>query len=111
MLLILPKPAKILGYHSLAVNLESYDEIIVNKNNETNLFHLALMKQFDGYGSSHSSSFYILSISQQEEDCLELFQNIVNALNSNQKTFKLPASPLPAEPEPIGPKDRGAGFL
>ena len=46
MLLILPKPAEILGYHPLAVNLESYDEIIVNKNNETNLFHLALIKQF-----------------------------------------------------------------
>lgn len=111
MLIISPKPAEISGHHPLAVNLESYDEILASKSNKTNLFYLSLIKEFDGHRSSHSSHYYILGTFQSAEDCLAVFQNIVDALNSDQKTFELPESQLPVEPKPADPKDRGTGFL
>ena len=99
MLLILPKSEKILGYHVLAVNLESYDEVSIAENSATNLFSLNLVKHYDAHGSNQSVSYYTLGTFQTAEHCLSLFQEIVNALNTGQKTFDLPPSSLPAQPE------------
>ena len=98
MLIILPKPAKITEYHTLAINLENYDEISISKNNETNLFTLSIIRQFDAHNSNHSAFFFMLGTFESADDCLELFQNIVDALNDGQKTFKIPQVPLPIEP-------------
>ena len=111
MLLILPKPAEISGYHTLAVNLENYDEISISKNNETNLFTLAIIRQFDAHGSNQSTFFYVLGAFKSVENCLELFQRIIDALNAGKKTFELPDFSLPVESESASPKDQRSGFL
>ena len=99
MLIIFPKPKEITGFCSLAVNLNVCDEIVMNKNNETNLFHIALLKHLDAHGSNQSTLFYILGIFADESDCYKVFQNIVDALNADQKTFELPSSLLQKQPE------------
>ena len=111
MLLLFPKPIEITGYHPLAINLENYDEVSIVKNNQTNLFSLDLGRQFDGHGSNQSVSYYSLGIFQSAEDCLQLFQEIVDALNSGSKTFALPPPELPAQPEAADPQDRRSGIL
>ena len=94
------------------MNLKNYDEISIVKNNQTNLFNLELGRQFDGHGSNQSVSYYNLGIFQSAEDCLSLFQEIVDALNAGHKTFVLPPAPeSPAQPEASGPQDRRSGIL
>lgn len=110
MLIILPKPAKITEYHTLAINLENYDEISISKNNETNLFTLSIIRQFDAHNSNHSAFFYMLGTFKTANDCLELFQNIVNALNDGQKTFEIPQGPLPVETEPSDQPGRRSAY-
>ena len=110
MLLILPKPAEILEYHALAINLESYDEVSIIKNNETNLFSLNLAKQYDAHGSNQSAFYCTLGIFQTAEGCLSLFQDIVDALNAGQKTFELPLPSLPAQPEDSDHRDQRTAY-
>ena len=110
MLLIFPKPEEITSYHSLAVNLKSYDEIIAFKNNDSNLFSLDLNKLHDGHRSNQSTSYYTLGIFQSSDACLKLFEEIVDALNAGQQTFKLPLFDLPTQPEPPDRQDRRFGY-
>ena len=90
MLLLFPKPEEFTAYHTLAVNLEHYDEIAINKDNETNMFSLAIVRQFDAHGSDQSTFFYILGTFESADDCAALFQQIVDALNAGAQTFELP---------------------
>ena len=110
MFLILPKPEEILEYCALAVNLESYDEVSIIKNNETNLFSLNLAKQYDAHGSNQSVSYYTLGIFQTAEKCLSLFKDIVDALNVGQKTFELPPLSLSAQPEDSNHRDQRTAY-
>lgn len=112
MLLIYPKPEEVTGYHPLAMNLESYDEISIFKNTQTNLFHLDFGRQFDGHRSDQSVSYYTLGRFKSAAECLQLFQDIVDALNAGQKTFQLPPSPnLPTQPETADQKGHRGAFL
>ena len=111
MLLLLPKPNEVIGYHPLAVNLQIYDEISISKDAETNLFRLDLAKLLDAHGSNQSVFHYTLGIFQSAEDCLQLFQEIVDALNSGSKTFELPPPELPRQTEVADPQDRRSGIL
>ena len=52
MLIIFNEPLKTERYDVLAVNLESYSEIIVLKRD--NQFRLSIVKYYDGHFSSHS---------------------------------------------------------
>ena len=93
MLILFPKPKEITGYHILAVNLQRCDEISMSKDKETNLFHLTLIKTFDGHQSNQSAYFYTIGIFETQDNCLTLWQNLLDALNSDQKTFEIPESP------------------
>ena len=110
MLLLFPKPEQVTAYHTLAVNLESYDEIFISKNNETNLFSLAIVRQFDAHGSNQSTFFYILGTFESVDDCIGLFQKIVDALNAGERTLELPPFDLPTQPETQGRQDRHLGY-
>ena len=110
MLILLPKPEEFTVYHTLAVNLQNYDEISISKNNETNTFSLAIVREFDAHGSNQSASFFILSTFESADDCADLFQQIVDALNAGAQTFELPPFDLPAQPEPPGRQDRRSGY-
>ena len=111
MLIIFPKPEQITGFCPLAVNLNIYDEIVIIKNNESNLFNLTLLKHVDAHGSNQSTFLYNLGIFQSESDCYTLFQNILEALNSDQKTFELPPSVLQAPPESADHAKKRPGYL
>ena len=103
MLIIFPKPAENSEYHTLAVNLETADEIIFFKHVDADVFNLSIVKLFDAHNSNQSRWHYTLGTFETADDCLELFQNIVDALNDGQKTFELSQVPLPIEP---GPSDQ-----
>ena len=110
MLLIYPKPVKDLEFHTLAVNLKTIDEIVMFKV-DVNAFSLSIVKLFDAHNSNQSRWQYTLGTFESIADCLVLFENIVDALNAGQKTFELPHTALPADPEPADRQDRRSGIL
>lgn len=73
MLIILPKPKEIAGYHILAINLETVDEIIVSENIEHSVFSLAIVRYFDAHHSNQSLSHYTLGAFESSEACLATF--------------------------------------
>ena len=113
MLLIFPKPAEIAENNLLAVNLMSYNEIVMSTfiDNDKLYYSLVIIKRHDGHGSNHSITFYTLGTFESHEKCLELFQAILGALNDGQKTFDLPSFSMPVEPEPSNPTNQRGGFL
>ena len=111
MLILLPKEStENLGHRSVAVNLKSYDEIVINKI-EDNVASLVLVKHHDGHASNQSASFYILGTFPRAEDCYTLWQEIVQALKDRQATFELPDTVPPESLELAGQTNRKTGFL
>lgn len=70
-----------------------------------------MIRQFDVHGSHCSAFFYMLGTFESADDCVELFQQIIDALDTGQKTFELPQFLPPTVPEAAGQKGRSGGFL
>ena len=56
MFILLPKEKTDIGYSILAVNLKSYDEIVIVENYNKTRFSLVLMKIHDGGNHPESTS-------------------------------------------------------
>lgn len=97
MLIIFKEPFKTERYDVLAVNLESYDEIIVLKAN--NQFRLSMVKYYDAHFSNQSYLNHTMGIFESHKDCLEMLEKLAEALESGKKVFDLRATTPDAEPE------------
>ena len=96
MLLLFPKLAaeEITTYSILAVNLHTYDEINIVKNDETGLFSLQVAKMCNPH-VTQSAFVSQIGVFQTSAGCLNLFQSIVETLESGDQTFELPMPELP----------------
>ena len=83
MLIILPEPFVAPEYDMLAVNVGSYDTFIVHRLH--NCFQLALHKHFDGSFQIQSQLFVVLANLDSRENCEDLFQAIVKAIEKKDK--------------------------
>lgn len=97
MLVIFKEPFKTERYDVLAVNLESYDEIIILKAN--NQFRLSMIKYYDAHFSNHSYLSRTLGTFDSHQNCLELLEKLVDALESGKKVFDLRVTDQDVEPE------------
>lgn len=96
MLLLFPKPAdeEVTAYSPLAVNLHTYDEISIVKNEDTDLFTLQLAKICNPH-TNQPAYFCPIGVFRTSAGCLTLFQAIVEAVESGSRTFELPMPELP----------------
>ncbi len=93
MLIIFKEPIKLqnAACDVLAMNLEDSNEVIILQVN--NQFQLAIVKHFDGHFSSHSFLQHTLDTFDSYEKCLELFQQLVDALRNDERVFDLRVDP------------------
>ena len=102
MLIIFPKPVEGSEYHTLAVNLETIDEVIMFKHVDADIFSLSILKLFDAHDSNQSRWHYTLGTFESADDCLGLFVKILDALNSGKKNIRAPAHAAPSAARTCG---------
>ena len=78
---------------TLAVNINAYDSITISR--ITNTWYLDLEAEHrsneDEDGTSYHKSVTLMQ-SKSHTDCLELFKNLIESLNSGKRVFKIPAN-------------------
>lgn len=88
MLLILEKPSiSPNGDETLAINIFSYDTIIIRKKEETSA--LGVQKWLDGHFSNQSSIFFIFTEYDSHKNILELFERIIGSLKAGEQVCDL----------------------
>ena len=87
MLVILKEPIKHPETDVLAVNLNRQDTVNIHK--ADNGFQLIVIQQFDGHLTNQSQLHCPLGAFDTYEECLDLFQKLVNALKTGDQIFDL----------------------
>ena len=87
MLVILKEPINAGGFDFLAYNIEAFDSIITYE--VDNLFYLAVNKHFDGHFSSQSNINCVIKACKSYQECLDFFQELIDAIHSGQQVFDL----------------------
>ena len=107
MLIVLKEPIKTFDYDVLAVNLETFNVIVIL--NIENRFQLAILKYFDAHHSNQSNIHCILEAFDTYEQSLDFFQELVDALKTGEKIFDL--RPRKTSTDAKNKKEQGSGIL
>lgn len=107
MLIVLKEPIKAFDYDVLAVNLETFNVIVIL--NIENRFQLAILKYFDAHHSNQSNIHCILEAFDTYEQSLDFFQELVDALKAGENIFDLRSRKTPTDAK--NKKTQGSGIL
>ena len=107
MLVILKEPIKATDYDVLAVNLETFNVIVIL--NIDNKFQLAILKYFDGHFSNQSNMHCILEAFDTCKESLDFFQELIDALKTGEQIFDLRPRKTPADTK--DQKKQSSGIL
>ena len=107
MLIVLKEPIKAFDYDVLAVNLETFNVIVIL--NIENQFQLAILKYFDAHHSNQSNIHCILETFDSYQKCLDFFQELLDALNTGEAIFDL--RPRKTSTDAKNKKKQGSGIL
>ena len=92
MLIILKEPIMHPETDVLAVNFNAFDTVNIHKV-DINEFRLIIIQQFDGYQTDQSQSHIPIGFFDSYEKCLDLFQELIEALQSGVQVFDLRNNP------------------
>ena len=84
MLIILPEPVDIGSYDMLAINLNSYDQISIQKRRDG--FALVLLREF----APDQTKYYLIAHQQTYEQVFVSFRLLVEALKRGEQVFEMP---------------------
>ena len=87
MLIILKEPIVFPDTDFLAVNFNSFDTVNITKSDD--LYQLIIIQHFDGHSSNQSQLHCPLGAFDTYEECLDLFQKLVDALKAGVHVFDL----------------------
>ncbi len=87
MFVVLREPIKLPDHDILAVNVETLSMIVILHLDEA--FQLAILKYFDAHFSNQSTLHCTLGIFDNPESCLNLFQEMIHALQNGDSIFDL----------------------
>ena len=91
MLIVLAKPIPFSLHTALAVSTNTWESIVIRKIRD-NVFQLALFKHFDltnEKDESQSAKWYPMAVLDTYEKCEKLFKIIVDAIEADQKVFRV----------------------
>ena len=77
-----------------AVNVTSFDKIQINKLEQ---FGLVVLKTFDGHFSNHSSIGIPLAKFNSYDECMDLFNQLIEAMKSGDQVFDLREIEIPSQ--------------
>lgn len=87
MLIILKEPIVTSETDVLAVNFESFDTVNITKTEEG--FQLIVIQHFDGHQTPVSQLHCPLGTFDSYDECIDLFENLVSALQSGKAVLDL----------------------
>ena len=87
MLIIPPAPMKFDPHTSLAANTVAWDSFVIRPL-ESN-FQLSLYKVVDSQNNRLSEKYYPIAILETYEQCEQLFQDIVEAMENGDRVFRV----------------------
>ena len=94
MLIVLANPIQFPKHTALAVNANTWESITIQKMN-SGVFRLALFKHFDlkvkpdNRDETESAKYYPIAVFDTVEECEQLFEAIVEALENGDKVFSV----------------------